>query len=61
MLLVVLVFGAHVVLTAGQAEISDGGTEGGGHPESGRSLFFRKSFKNKENVQPHPDEYVAFC
>lgn len=29
-----------MVLTAGEAEISDGGTEGGGHPESGRSRFF---------------------
>lgn len=36
--------GAHVVLTAGEAEIRDrlGGTEGGGHLESGRSQFFRK-------------------
>lgn len=59
MLLVVLVFGGRVVLTAGEAEISDGGTEGGVHPESGRSQFFRKSFKNKENAQP--DLYVAFC
>lgn len=34
---VVVVFGGCVVLTAGESEISDGGTEGGGHPESGRS------------------------
>lgn len=36
--------GGHVVLTAGEAEIRDGlgGTEGGGHLESGRSQFFRK-------------------
>lgn len=38
--LVVLVFGGRVVPTAGEAEISAGGTEGGGHPESGRSRFF---------------------
>lgn len=33
--------GGHVVLTAGEAEIRDGlgGTEGGGHLESGRSQF----------------------
>lgn len=28
-----------MVLTAGEAEISDGGTEGGGNPESGRPQF----------------------
>lgn len=43
-----VVFGGRVVLTAGEAEISDGGTEGGGHPESGQSQFFRKSSKNKK-------------
>lgn len=48
----VLVFGGHVVLTAGQAEIRDGlaGTEGGGHQESGGSQFFRK--------HPPPNLYI---
>lgn len=51
-----------MVLTAGEAEISDGGTEGGGNPESGRpQFFFRKSSKNKENVKRRPDLCVASC
>lgn len=52
-----------MVLTAGEAEISDGGTEGGGNPESRRPQFFfsRKSSKNKENVKGHPDLCVASC
>lgn len=37
--------GGHVVRTAGEAEIRDGlgGTEGGGHLESGRSQLFQKT------------------
>lgn len=35
-------FWGGVVLTAGEAEISDGRTEGGGHPESGQPQFFLK-------------------
>lgn len=50
-----------MVLTAGEAEISDGGTEGGGYPDSGRSQFFKKSSKNKENASPHFDLCDAFC
>lgn len=46
--LVVLVFGGRVVLTAGEAEISDGGTEGGGHPESGRGCFFFQKIFQKQ-------------
>lgn len=44
-----------VVLTTGEPEISGDGAERGGHPESGRSQFFRKWSKNKENVQPQPE------
>lgn len=38
-----------MVLTAGEAEIRDGlgGTEGGGHLESGRSQFFKKNNNKK--------------
>lgn len=51
-----------MVLTAGEAEISDGGTEGGGGPRVWTApAFFRKSSKNKENVKRHPDLCVASC